>query len=106
MKTLTTAKRNGTVRWISSENLPFGPGRLSITSETKNGPVTGEYDVRTSRMDEEGRVVAADLVAPNGRTYHVDLVDGYCDCPDHCFRKSECKHAKATRAAFARLQLS
>jgi hypothetical protein len=106
MKTFTTTRRNGTVRWISSQALPFGTGRLAITSETKAGSVTNEYDVRVSRMDVDGRVVAVDLVSSNGKTYHTDLTDSFCSCPDHCFRKSECKHSKAARAAFARLQLS
>ncbi|SRR5579871_3129581 len=105
MNATMTRKASGSVRWISRIAENKVNGRVQITSQTKAGPVTKDYDVYVLRQDEEGRVVNVRLMDDGGRVYHVDLISSYCDCMDHYCRGSECKHARGMRAAVAHLNL-
>ena len=41
-----------------------------------------------------------DVIKPDGKIYHVDLLRRTCTCPDHTYRLSCCKHIIAARDRF------
>lgn len=46
----------------------------------------------------------ADVLSASGNTYHVDIENQTCDCPDHVNRQSRCRHLEA--AAIAQGQIA
>jgi hypothetical protein len=101
---MTTTKRTGSVRWIKEVRHGQTTAKVRITSETKAGPVSHEYDVWPT-FDNEGRVPYVRLVSEGGKVYHVDLAAGHCDCPAHQFRGNACKHLRGMTSALSHLNL-
>jgi hypothetical protein len=93
---------SGSCKWVKRMVLPRGLGRLSITSHTTRGPVVQEYDVG-AHLDQAGRVTGYRLVKDDDEGYDVSAADWTCTCADSTYRQRECKHARAMRAALARL---
>jgi hypothetical protein len=85
----------------------FRPGRLSITSQTKAGPVAATYTV-TWHADHTGRVIGYRLTKDDGTTHDIDADLWQCGCLDFPQRAAarvreglppDCKHVKALKAA-------
>ena len=114
MGTSTKSRRpvkpvSGSCRWVVPLVVGYRPGRLSITSQTRRGPVTTEYTVR--EITDAGRVVGYSLRKDDGTTHDVDADLWQCDCLDFLNRAAEreaaglppaCKHVKSLRAALKR----
>jgi len=90
---------HGGCKWLSDCPI-FGGPRLSITSNTKSGPVIRVYHVDAWPYGwnlwyvTRGRFVS----------YFVRRQSGFpCDCPDSRSRAGRCKHSRALRAALATL---
>lgn len=54
-------------------------------------------------LDDTPRVDGADglyeVVSESGKSYVVDVQLGACECPDHRYRETVCKHIRRTRYA-------
>lgn len=63
-------------------------------------PTDQQNDARARRAREERMVVTAvgggiyEVATPSGNVYQVDLEGGRCTCPDHQFRRTQCKHLR------------
>lgn len=71
----------------------FWVGVLSINNKEYSATFTDDTGVRLTKSD--------------GTTYHIDLANGHCDCPDNQYRHHRrCKHlrycAEALRIVFDR----
>jgi len=60
-----------------------------------------EYLKRVMRTDKEGV-----YLVPNGKgnVYHVNLKENTCTCPDHQYRRTECKHLIAAKIKDAEIK--
>jgi hypothetical protein len=76
---------------------------VSITSDTRQGPVTQTYSLTICR-DGDYRADSYRLIADNelGEMYDVTLDGRVCDCADATYRSADCKHCRAIRALRAR----
>lgn len=110
MQQTTKRKRNvkpvtGSCRWVKPLLLPFGLGRLAITSETKRGPVTNEYDIGC-HLGERNRILGYRLVKDDDEGYDLDASGEHwtCTCADFLYTRENrdpkgCKHIAGTQAA-------
>lgn len=63
-------------------------------------PTDQQNQARARRAREEQMVVTAigggiyEVATPSGNRYQVDLDGGRCTCPDHQFRRTQCKHLR------------
>jgi hypothetical protein len=86
----------------------YRPGRLSITSRTKAGPVTAIYTV-SWHADHTGRIVGYRLTREDtGESHDIDCDLWQCGCLDYLQRAAArvkaglpaaCKHVLALQAA-------
>jgi hypothetical protein len=94
---------HGKVRWIVKPiTLAEGyEGLLRITSYTQRGEVTRTYVIRVT---DYGYRLESDA----GEVYDIETDWGagqwQCDCGHCVYRKMECKHSLAVRAAFKELE--
>ena len=71
-------------------------------SASKKYPITAEVTLQ----DNEGFIF--NVIGSNGDIYIVgyEYDDGWlCPCPDHMFRKRECKHIRACKEELAKMNI-
>lgn len=100
---MTTQPTTGSARWLPDDPVT-GNRRLRITSQTKAGPVSKEYDVEVVSLNNY-RLWRLEPTTFNLICYNVVITlraeDSWCDCPDAIRRRGGhgCKHALGLWAA-------
>lgn len=91
------------------KGMPLEKQQLELVKDRMNGvQVDVQLPSRSRGGMENLRVTfgngGADVLSASGNTYHVDIENETCDCPDHVNRHSRCRHIEA--AAIAQGQIS